>query len=1089
MLKIDLACGNNKRPGFTGIDSVRTDSTDIVHDLTQIPWPFESNSVDEAFSSHFIEHMTGDDFIRFMDELWRILKPGAKATLIAPYYTSQRSAQDPTHKQPICENKFLYFTKAWRQVNRLGHYPIKSDFDIKFHFVISDPRWKDAPAEEQEYARKHLWNVVDDIVVEVRKKDSASLSKTPDAVSTLLSEEYVRFLNERDYLDTDIQFLQKLMANWPHQPTIQILVAPRESEYELLANTLDSLAAQPYPQWQLTVMAPTRCPDEAINDLPQIAWYKLPEDGSVTLKQAFDASVVDVAADIVVHLPPGSQFDPFCLWRIAHEFSMRPDVQAIYTDDDVVRIDNERVDPRFKPDFSLDFYRGCDYIGPWWMRSTAYMAAGGFSDISGAANYDLGLRLVDRVGEEAVHHVADPVLSLPVSPTLLISDADGMAAVQEHLKRNDEQASIVPGSLHASWRIDYAHEGEATVDVIMPFRNALEYVEPAVASLLTHNAGQTVGLILVDNGSDDPDCLAWRERISAEHPGQIRFIDAPGTWNRSALNNLGAHHSDADYLLFAHHDIQVVDDRWMPRMLAHARREGVAAVAPRQVTPGEKTLDFTGSVLGFKPFVGSVDRGHETLEYPGYLGRQQVDQNYSVLATAFLMVPAVMFGKVGGFEEQMPNGTAESDLTLRLSEIGRLVWTPWATIAHYADDTPPLDGKDSRERQISSSEQRLASLDEERRFIQRHLPRFARDPAWNPNLSLLGQRARANSGCAVTWHHIPVTDIPRIIADPVQGAGEYRVNGPLRAARRAGKAITATFSPPSPDKRRIPMLQELIRFEDAQSYIIHHGFSSQHLTVLQQVRDYMPDLLVVGAMDDLSTAIPPESSVFSQWSRDTRSRVREALALCNRLVVSTEPLAEFAKSMVDDIRIVPNRIEWERWKHAKSERRVGDKPRVGWAGAQQHAGDLALIAEAVRETHKEVDWIFFGLCPDEIRPYVAEEYGWVSFDDYPAKLAAMNLDLAVAPLEVNAFNEAKSNLRLLDYGILGWPVICTDVEPYKNAPVTRVTNTTSAWVNAIREHVADLDATAKAGDALRDWVHADYILEEHVDEWLAHHLP
>ena len=159
---------------------------------------------------------------------------------------------------------------------------------------------------------------------------------------------------------------------------------------------------------------------------------------------------------------------------------------------------------------------------------------------------------------------------------------------------------------------------------------------------------------------------------------------------------------------------------------------------------------------------------------------------------------------------------------------------------------------------------------------------------------------------------------------------------------------------------------------------------------------------------------------------------------------------------------------------------------MGWAGAQQHKGDLALIVEVVKQTAAEVDWVFFGMCPDELRSYVSEFHEFVlSFNDYPTKLASLNLDLAVAPLEVHAFNEAKSNLRLLEYGLLGWPVICTDIFPYQDAPVTRVQNETAAWVAAIRERVNDLDASEKEGQGLGKWVRDNFMLEDHLDQWFS----
>mgnify|MGYP001817675263 FL=1 len=168
-----------------------------------------------------------------------------------------------------------------------------------------------------------------------------------------------------------------------------------------------------------------------------------------------------------------------------------------------------------------------------------------------------------------------------------------------------------------------------------------------------------------------------------------------------------------------------------------------------------------------------------------------------------------------------------------------------------------------------------------------------------------------------------------------------------------------------------------------------------------------------------------------------------------------------------------------------SKRQVSSRPRVGWAGAQQHLGDLLLLEEVVKETASEVDWIFFGMCPDSFRPYVKEVHDGVRFENYHEKLATLNLDLAVAPLEHNRFNEAKSNLRILEYGALGWPVIASDIEPYRNTPVSLVRSQPSAWINAIRDHLHDLDAAYQKGDHLRAWVHEHWMLQGHLTEWLS----
>lgn len=163
--KLDIACGKNKKPGFTGVDI--WDGADIVADLEQFPWPFADNSVDEVFCSHYIEHTP--DLISFANELYRIMKVGAKAEIIAPYYSSIRAWQDPTHLRAISENTYLYFSKEWRTINKLDHYPITGDFDFECSYII-DPEWQEKNDEELRFAIKHYINVVSDIRAVLTKR-------------------------------------------------------------------------------------------------------------------------------------------------------------------------------------------------------------------------------------------------------------------------------------------------------------------------------------------------------------------------------------------------------------------------------------------------------------------------------------------------------------------------------------------------------------------------------------------------------------------------------------------------------------------------------------------------------------------------------------------------------------------------------------------------------------------------------------------------------------------------------------------------------------------------------------------------------
>jgi SAM-dependent methyltransferase len=173
-LRLDLACGQNKTKDYFGVDTAKVKGVDLVYDLEKFPWPFADNSVIDAVCNHYIEHTK--DLIKFMDEVYRILKPGCKITISAPYYNSIRAWQDPTHTRVISEATFLYFNKGWRVQNKLDHYPIKSDFDFSYGYNIS-AEWMGRAEEARGFAIRHYTNVVDDIQVILIKKVDKKLTK------------------------------------------------------------------------------------------------------------------------------------------------------------------------------------------------------------------------------------------------------------------------------------------------------------------------------------------------------------------------------------------------------------------------------------------------------------------------------------------------------------------------------------------------------------------------------------------------------------------------------------------------------------------------------------------------------------------------------------------------------------------------------------------------------------------------------------------------------------------------------------------------------------------------------------------------
>ena len=109
---LDIGCGENKQgENFIGIDIRELPGVDIVHDIEVFPWPLPDECVLTAIASHVVEHINPHKFgfVNFMNEVWRVMKPGGQFAISCPHGASQGFRQDPTHINAMDEATFNYF--------------------------------------------------------------------------------------------------------------------------------------------------------------------------------------------------------------------------------------------------------------------------------------------------------------------------------------------------------------------------------------------------------------------------------------------------------------------------------------------------------------------------------------------------------------------------------------------------------------------------------------------------------------------------------------------------------------------------------------------------------------------------------------------------------------------------------------------------------------------------------------------------------------------------------------------------------------------------------------------------------------------
>lgn len=91
-LKLNIGCGDQKKEGFEGIDIIDFGQKHILDVREGLP--FEDETVDAIRHEHFLEHLTPDEAVDFMNECWRVLKKSENRGvmhIIVPYVRDDMS--------------------------------------------------------------------------------------------------------------------------------------------------------------------------------------------------------------------------------------------------------------------------------------------------------------------------------------------------------------------------------------------------------------------------------------------------------------------------------------------------------------------------------------------------------------------------------------------------------------------------------------------------------------------------------------------------------------------------------------------------------------------------------------------------------------------------------------------------------------------------------------------------------------------------------------------------------------------------------------------------------------------------------------
>ena len=535
------------------------------------------------------------------------------------------------------------------------------------------------------------------------------------------------------------------------QPCFCVVLPLRDAgpaEMQRARATLRTLAEQAYDDWTATVLLP------AAVSLDRAAL--LAETGEIGPRVTVRAvrghrADGDARATHIMVLRAGDRLGCDALWEFALAFAASPRPGFVYADERRLDRFAGKIAPDFRPQWSPDLLLSTNYIGRSWCADVALVAEARIEDTDMLArgSYDLVLRLTERAA--TIRHIPKIVCET-IGPGA--TDAQDRATLRRALARR-HIAGTVEAGLGPGLHVVRRAATPPLVSIVMPTCGSRGLVRSAVTSIRA-NAGRTpVELVVVDNisakRSDTKEWLAAQADI---------VVDAPGPFNWSRFNNLGAAAASGRILLFLNDDVEARDPAWLDALTEQAQRPEVGVVGARLLYPDGK-IQHAGIHL-------SGSTGLHTFRfmpssYAGPFGVARTLRDVTAVTGACLMVRRDVFDGLGGFNEAHAIVNNDVDFCLRARAAGlRVVCTPHAELIHHE----------------LSSRADLGEKHDAPQFQTAWRAVFARGDAFrNPNLSRASEHSVADPEptCVVVAGHplMAADQVRRVLVLKLDHVGDF----------------------------------------------------------------------------------------------------------------------------------------------------------------------------------------------------------------------------------------------------------------------------------------------------------------------------
>lgn len=398
----------------------------------------------------------------------------------------------------------------------------------------------------------------------------------------------------------------------------------------------------------------------------------------------------------------GAQAAPGAMACVEAALQARPDCRLLYADHYTVDPANGgALAPCCKPAFDPVRLAEEDYIGPFFV---------------------IHRTLLSRLGADAQR---DPrALPLAAAAVMMPHQVVHLPAFLHAVAAPTGTAAAALGSERAAPEV-----AACSVSVIVPTRDGLPHLRACVEGVLAElrHIGADGELLIVDNGSECPETLAFLRELPAAASGTVRVLRDDRPFNYSALNNQAARIARGEMLLLLNDDVAPQRPGWLGHMVACLQRPQVGAVGAHLHYPDGR-LQHAGVALGLGGVAGHPGAGLQPDDPRLRRIGAHVTRSVSAVTGACLLTWKHLYWDVDGLNERdLPVAFNDVDYCLKLGARGwRVLCTPHAVLTHLESVSRGAEDSLARQRRFAG----------EVRFMrQQWADRLADDPYYSPHLT------------------------------------------------------------------------------------------------------------------------------------------------------------------------------------------------------------------------------------------------------------------------------------------------------------------------------------------------------------------